>query len=369
MKAKTKQTIKNIFLSNVSNQTALNAAKTSPWWIGLIMAIFGILLPIIPLMTTVAKSNGSNIINSVSYGLETYNTSSLLDLEEKGYDLKVDGNNELLIYKDNTPITEIRVTEETVPVSQYISTNDEGIQRVEYEVYFTTRKVSGTNGVSPLIKELNAIKYINGTINRYVDGDEPAEGETYYRPSYLLIYKQGIRLQINKRETTKNISAVAGDFKSTKTGPDDLIAKLLEVDQITLDFTKGTDGHYTILRDEEFTKGVHKNFKAFLDQTYLETKKMSFITYSTVFTGVYALLVVFMGLMIFLLTRGKKNPMNYLTFWVCVKTTMWAALAPGLLAMILGFILSQWATMFFIILFGMRTMWLSMKQLRPDYQR
>ena len=87
---------------------------------------------------------------------------------------------------------------------------------------------------------------------------------------------------------------------------------------------------------------------------------------SLVFLGVYIVLIFIMGLLIFLLTRGKTNMFNYLKFMDCQKMVWWASLAPAILAVIFGFIFTNFAQMIFIILLGLRVMWMSMKQLRPQ---
>ena len=121
------------------------------------------------------------------------------------------------------------------------------------------------------------------------------------------------------------------------------------------------------MRNSDFVAAVQKNMNKVYDNAYLTTKQNSFTLYTLVFYGVYVVLIAFMGLMIFLLTRGKRNPMNYMTFWLSTKIAAWATISPAILALILGFLLTNFATMFFIILFGVRIMWLSMRQLRPAY--
>ena len=85
------------------------------------------------------------------------------------------------------------------------------------------------------------------------------------------------------------------------------------------------------------------------------------------FFGIYIALLIIMGLLLWLLTRGKNNVFNYLKFMDTEKMAWWASLAPGILAMIVGFIFNNFAQMAFIILIGLRTMWMAMKQLRPQY--
>ena len=71
------------------------------------------------------------------------------------------------------------------------------------------------------------------------------------------------------------------------------------------------------------------------------------------------------------MTRGKKtNPFHILTFWQTQKIAYWESLAPGILSL-LGFIpfFSQFAMFFYLFLMGMRTMWMSTRQLRPQYDQ
>ncbi|MEE3464307.1 MAG: hypothetical protein VZR75_00630, partial [Candidatus Enteromonas sp.] len=83
--------------------------------------------------------------------------------------------------------------------------------------------------------------------------------------------------------------------------------------------------------------------------------------------AIFVFFVFFMGLMIFIMTRGKNNPYRIYTFWMTQKMSYWAAFTPALLGMIIGFFVNATILQFlFIILFGFRIMWLSMKTLRPQ---
>ena len=87
-----------------------------------------------------------------------------------------------------------------------------------------------------------------------------------------------------------------------------------------------------------------------------------------IYLGVYAGLILFLGLMVFLLTRGKNNINRTMNFWVCQKVAWWSSFTPGLLALPLGFLLASniLGQMTFIVLLSIRVMWLSMRQLRPQ---
>ena len=86
-----------------------------------------------------------------------------------------------------------------------------------------------------------------------------------------------------------------------------------------------------------------------------------------IYLGVYAGLMFFLGLMVFLLTRGKNNPFSSLNFWVCQKIGYFLGFTPAVLALVLGFIFAAnvIGQMAFIMLISLRVMWASMRQLRP----
>ena len=110
-----------------------------------------------------------------------------------------------------------------------------------------------------------------------------------------------------------------------------------------------------------------KNWVDIYNKAFMSQKRYNTWVTSAMFLGIYVGLLFIMGLLLWLLTRGKNNMFNYLKFMDTQKMAWWAALCPGILAMIVGFIFSNFAQMAFIVLLGLRTMWIAMKQLRPQY--
>ena len=367
MRERTKSIIKTTLLSNFNNDTAIECAKNNPVWIGVLLGLVGIILPVIPILTTTLNTYGSQPLKTYKYGLERFNTSIALDLYSKGYEFKVNGSNELIRYKDSAVAPQ---TEETEPISSYVSVGTSDAKTVEFTAYYSERNASS---VKTLINTLDAITYVGGT-DQVVKPDESyPEGSTFYRPSYMLLYKDGIYVYLNNRTTSKKIATIGGDWKHTAKDSD-IFTSLLTVGDTLDGFDPSDvdgDGHFNLLRDTDYVNSVQKNFEKLYNDAYLTTKHKTILTYTLMFFGIYFALIVLMGLLIFILTRGKKNPMNYLSYWTCTKIAMWSAFAPGLLAMVMGFLLANFATMFFIILYGLRVMWLSMKNLRPanNYSR
>ena len=384
MKESTKRTLTNLLVSNFKNDSAIDGAKTAPWWIAIILMIVGTFLPIIPLMVNVSKTYGASFIANQSFGFEKYETALALELKEQGYDFKINESNELLRYKNDVYEAMPRaIATEKVPVAQYVVKENDGSERIGLQLFYSERVDTGVTDekVSTLTKVLNSMKYIVGTTiladseegQAYIESESAtlSEGEkssiTYYRPNYILLYKKGLYVYMTKPGTDKKQTSMSGDWVHSEKDVG-LLSRVLEVEDIPVSFEKDTNDSYVLLRKTAFTTGVKKNFNKIFNEVYLTSKNKTFWSYCGIFYGVYLVLVAFMGLMLFLLSRGKNNPMNYLTYWTTFKMACWSTLAPGVLAMVLGFLLASYATLFFIILYGLRIMWMSMRQLRPVAQ-
>jgi hypothetical protein len=107
-------------------------------------------------------------------------------------------------------------------------------------------------------------------------------------------------------------------------------------------------------------------YKELFADTYNSTKITNAWISTGIYAGVYVGLALLLGLTVFLMTRGKTNPFRIYTFWECQKIAYWASFSPAVLSLF-GFLALSYAPLFYIFLFGMRVMWMSMKSLRPIY--
>ena len=114
-------------------------------------------------------------------------------------------------------------------------------------------------------------------------------------------------------------------------------------------------------------QAVFNNFLKWCDSTYIDPRTQStWITFG-IYCGVNGSIMLLMGIIIWLMTRGKNNPNNKTKIWEAYSMGFWAAGSPALLSL-LGFLMPQLGMMLFIMLYAFRIMFLSMKQLRPVYQ-
>ena len=70
----------------IKNDSAIDGAKTAPWWIAVIMFIIGTFLPLIPIMVNNSKTYGAQYISSTVYGYEQGLATGAKTLKEAGYE-------------------------------------------------------------------------------------------------------------------------------------------------------------------------------------------------------------------------------------------------------------------------------------------
>ena len=349
MKPKTKKFLSNFFFGLFSNDHTIEGSKSNPWWVALIIALFSVIIPVIPITVTQAKTYGASFLSGYTYRFDQNIANVTVDLALQDKEFKVE--DKLLTYyvggvKQNIDTTndgEFIVAHENSSTNQY-----------ELLVYYTPRV---KKDYTAYIDNLIAVTYKKGTKDRPEDG---YEGDLY-SPSIVILGSTGIYTRIFKDDSTSigadTYTGYSTDWKHFPEGSEIIKGALPE----------GKNAHQVNLKSESDVKEIFNNWKTYYNKSYLTQKTYNVWMTSLLFFGIYVGLVFIMGVLVFVLTRGKNNMFNYLKFIDTQKIVWWSSLSPAILAMIMGFILPNFAQMMFIILLGLRVMWISMKQLRPQY--
>ena len=352
MKERTKEIIKDGFGSLVSNASAMRGAKAGPLWLTIVMFFLAIILPIVPLFVQQATTNGSTFLNTYSFGLEKYVTALAIDLKQTRSAEFIIGEDHLLTIKEAGTEVNFSNYDQSTPYAAY---KNEATGQYDFIVYLSDaiEDKDKTDFVSQKVAKTN---YVMETTNIA----DMTTTENVYRPSFMVLFKNGCFVAVYASHSTKGLaSSYYGDYK-TIAANNNCLQSLLTVENYAPDLTKTQ-----ALADEDYTKGVYTNFKKFLDKSYETLKiKNTWLT-SLIYFGIYFGLSFLMGLLMFLLTRGKNNPNNYFSLWLCLKIQGRLSFCPGLLTLIIGFFLTNYAPMIFIMMIGLRVMWISMKELRP----
>ena len=353
MKKLSKETAFNLktgFGTLISNQSCIEAGRSLPKWIAVILGLIGTFIPVIPVMVNIAKTNGETFISGDNiYNFDRDAALVNIKMKNEGKEFIV-GDDHLLTYYENDSSQNGTGSRK---ISEYVNPLT---GQYEMLVYWLEDNLEAN--VNDQYTKLTSSKYIINTIYEASDGDP--ESIQYYVPSIIAYYREGNALYLAKANSTNSVSKFSGDFKNVKAGTK-IIDSLTSVEGM-----KTPTGEKDI--SPEYIAAVYDKYKAFYNDSYQDIKTKSLIYSTFIYWGIYVGLTLFLGLLIFILTRGKKNFNNYLKWYECLSISAWASFTPGLLAMILGFLMTSYAIMFFILLMGVRIMWLSMKQLSPRYQ-
>ena len=209
-----------------------------------------------------------------------------------------------------------------------------------FEVFFNNSNFSD----SAFYKSIDEYK------NPYTAEPRGTEDQKEFRASYLIFGKESIRFR--KRNAAVAYAPLTGRYDRLEGKSFTELAKTLKSEGL----------NYTSIKYEERVR----TFMVDLINASYETDKIAGTwQYTGIFAAIDLGLVLLFGLLMFLMTRGKKNPFRIYTFWETQKMAYWASFTPSLIAMILGFWLTQYSFIFFMFAYGMRMMWMSMRSLRP----
>lgn len=380
MKATTKRTIQNLFVGQVSNARAIEGAKTAPWWIAVILFLIGTFLPVVPIMVTQGNAYGAQFISGEVFKYDEYMTRTTVDLaNDTNYSYKI-VNHKLLKYdslgnqvKDNTwSLDGDNQPLDMTPIAKYEEKRKITIEEVEqdqifrvFNVYYTNRPYSnnGDNTIAQMLKTLTGRYYEKNALTPTIYNgqvDDKTKNDLYYNPSFLVLAEDGIYSYIYKTDSLTLASYTGAGFdwakqEDTAEGKN-FLQEVANVPGIAQD-----------IKNDLYVKGVFENWKTVYNKAFSSLRHRNFWMLTGIFYGIFVALNLFMGLMLWLLTRGKRNPNRGLRIDTCLRIAGWICFLPGLLALAFGFLIPAAQQILFIMLIGLRTMWLAMRQLNPKY--
>ena len=352
MKDRTKEIVKDGFASLVNNAAAIRGAKAGPLWLTIVMFVLSVFLPVIPIFVNNITTNGDSFLSSYSYGLERYFTQTAMDIEGNGYKLGFKDHLLSITDPNGNPLNY-----ENLGANQaFASYKDDVTGQYTFAIYVSD--ATNTADKKTIYNTITNTYYAAGTdvITEYDKSNTAAS----YRPSLMVLFKDSIYVQINKGSSTVK-NSLGGDYLTIK-DTEDYLAELLTVK------TKEGEVVAPDITNRTYTDGVFKNYRKFLAKTYETLRIKNTFATSGIYLGIFFGLAIVMGMLMWLLTRGKNNPNNYFTPWLTMKIQGRLGLAPGIITLIVGFFLTSYAPLIYIMTLGLRAMWVSMKELRPIQQ-
>lgn len=374
MNPKVKFTLVNSFKGLISNQAVIDGSRGSAWWVAAIFFAFSAILPLIPTFAQLNKMNGASFISNLNYGLDEQLAHFAFKQKLAGHEFKVEGGR-LHYYEDYDFDTHVGKKDDEkgfkTPDENYFDNREYEFAIVntvtnqfDAKFYFWTDKNLSAN-VERITKQTYLI---NG--NNESDGQKIPTPEmkdiVVYLPNIIIFTPTTMAVALYKDNTATTAGTTNGglDWLNSRTDIG-LVERLLGKEVANV----------TATSDENKFVNEHKGevisvFRDVCTETYLNQKSKTKWTNTGIYFGIYGGVIIFLGLMVFILTRGKNNPYKFLNIWECQKISWWGAASPAIIGTILSLIFSGNAIgqMAFILVVSLRIMWLSMKQLRPVIQ-
>ncbi|MCQ2795826.1 MAG: hypothetical protein MJ213_00720 [Bacilli bacterium] len=363
-----KKHIKLILRTFISNNACVEAARTKEkkyTIIGIIFALFALFFAALPTCVTGFQQNGGNWIRgSVNYSFDTAmrdfgevtstkNVSFKIEEDEK-HNHKLTANNwdAMDCYPNQEGENALHCFISTVP-----NVEDAEEHKI-MEIYHCDESVCDfALFVEEIAKNINPLK-IKGYINAQ---DKKAREETAANmlesetkddkttvkartTSFIVFGTYHVQGALCPPGVSQIASSVYGDYNNTHISDEDFI-------------------HTVLAKPGASNEEILKSNQTFYDQVFVNVRRTNTWRSTGIILGVDAGVILLMGFMVWILTRGKNNPFRIYSFWDGQKIAYYASLTPGIIALF-GFLMQNMAMMLFILGVGVRVMWLSMKTLR-----
>ena len=339
------KTLKLILASLFKNDAALNG-RNQKWWVAIVLFFVSVVLALVPSFTAVAATSGDDIFERTQYNFDVGLLKFTESLEDNGVDL-IATNGELANPTDNWITTypdKLTVNSMDHHYFSYKDVSDKETFRVYYNGNISTDASRDLNThlvglvydvAKPETKIVSFMILGKTNFYAYIYNPNSATGGNTYTASYA-----GIFLDVDNGTNLRTFATkdLAGNT----------------IDRVT-DYTS-------------YRAAISASWNKLFKDGY-ETVKQELMWGTTgVYAAIYATITLFMALIIFVLTRGKSNPYNFFRLGDSFKVAFWVALSPALITLIIGFIFPAYASMSYIMLVGLRVMWMSMKTFRPAVQ-
>lgn len=321
------------FRALFKNDAVKEIGMTKSIYIGAIAALLAVAVSIIPLVVHTAGQKGSDFLSaSTVYNFDEGFYAFLKDAKDKGCDITFNHNDHTASLNGAT----------TDPAKNYLlyehiyeSKDGHDVKRKDMQVYFVPKGVDFNTAFTTI-------------------GAENTNSTNGRDTSYIIFGYEAFAAATYKYGTYKFVSGVSGNYKA-----------------VSEKYNKVSD--FYITSEPTYIANVNasvEKFKPFLDETYKQGKTQLTMMQAGIGYALNGGITLLMGFILWLLTRGKNNPNRSVKLSQTMNMAFWATITPALISLLLGFILhnASYDLMIYVVCFGFRSMWLSMKQM-PSYQQ
>lgn len=364
--------IKLFFLSMFSNQTCVDQAK-SHWYVAVPLGIISCVLAVIPIGVLQWNQSGGNILASPSYSLENGLIAFQESLEDNNVSITINPKDDAGNYTHTIKISDNWKNAYSANSNglYFAKTYTKGVTKMDSTLVYSSSSSYYSETGPAITTEVTCCDLVvynytdidsslfNETVTNTLNNADIL-GNTTYAVNTLFLGKSEF-IMVKKPSGAKSY---AGKLYGYYDGP------TFDIKDFT---SKNSSGVEYDVKRSQLTSGNRSSYiassvsswKTFFSDSWNSTRISSGWQMTGIWFGIYVGITVAFGFIIWLMCRGKDNLYHDLNLWHCQKIAYWASTTPAILALILGFMLSTYAQMFYIFIFGFRAMFMAMRTLRP----
>lgn len=340
------KTLKLFFGSIMRNDAVILGAKETWYWaVGLF--ILSTLIATAPTYISGSSSKGSDFLNGTTYSVE----NGLQTFVEALYENDVD-----LIIQESTvegSVVHTLVNESTTFETAFPLSVTEGFH---YHLYSDRLRVYYQGQAT----DAAAAAFV---------ADQLALPGASELISFLFLGNKGISFYIYNPADIGLPDTTGADYTERYEGDYLSIPADTNLKDFAVKDTEGTVYPYEDRADDypTYQTRVFSNWKHLFDQSFEGYRAPALLYSVSVMFGLNVFMAATMAIMVFILTRGKKNPNNHYNVWDSFKIASWSLFTPSVLAFFTNLLFPTLlpSTMAFVLFVGLRMMWLSSSYLRP----
>ena len=359
--------LKLVLRSIISNDACIEGGRNRPWWISIIMVFVSIIMTMVPTLVNTLKAKGDDFVNKNTNNYEVSALRFVEEINNAGLEMKVvekDGKKQLELtkgeLKNAEAWNEVFYNVNTSGINCYTHFNVEN--KIDFQVFYydgdfdAKYKGADNKNTTFLVQKITS-EYFTTKIEKDDGTFEEKTTAVARNSSFIIFGKYAAKSYLYNVNGTQT-NSFAGDYKYLENG---FTFNSLNENKKSSDIATMGSEEYSAYRSTAWA-----NYKTFFRNSYKSYKVKNVFTQLAIVLGINVGITFFMGVMLFILTRGKANPYRVYNFWETQKMVYWATPTPAVLAMVAGFIFPTFAQVAFPLVIGVRIMWMSMKSLNPQ---
>ena len=325
-----KKFIKFLFKGLVNNEEVIINSKQHPWWSALIVLLFSLVIAVVPSFVQIANVKGSEILTSTqNASLDTSLVLLSQHLEENNIEIAIDN-------------------EGKIDVNALIPADK------DYYQHLITAQ-----GKNLLMFAICEDKDATNLSKNYAEGKTVStDPVSEYPYSYLIITESKVYLT-TYLHTDSNKNVITDGVVTTSATAAFTFMGLNES-------AKGTNVN-SFYASKDIDSCLN-HWETFLTDLYKVSKTQYLWGYTGVLLGINLGVVLLVSLLTMILTRLKSASGEKLNYLQALQIIAFASLAPALVSVLVGFMISSFTQIGFVLCLGLRSTFLGMKAANPNAQ-